>query len=296
MPEFLGESAILVRGAWLDSWGFFTQIVMILMAPRPILKNALVTGSSSGIGRAIAIRLARDGFHVLVHYHRGESGARDTLAEIENAGGTGTLIQFDVADAKAMEEALETYFAKAEVIPEPGRPESARGAFGARDLEVLVNNAGIHSDTLLGLMSDESFDSVMKTNVYGPFYLMRWVVRKMLRQRRGTIVNVASLAGQTGNAGQANYAASKAALIAMTKSLCMEVGSRGIRVNAVAPGFIETPMIADIPGIEAMRDRIPLKRFGRPDEVAGAVSFLCSADAGYVNGHTLSVNGGLFPA
>jgi 3-oxoacyl-[acyl-carrier protein] reductase len=137
---------------------------------------------------------------------------------------------------------------------------------------------------------------VMRTNVNGPFYLMRWCVRKMLRARAGSIVNIASLAGQTGNAGQANYAASKAALIAMTKTLAMEVGVRGIRVNAVSPGLIETDMIAEIPHIEKLISRIPLGRVGKVEEVSGVVSFLCSPDATYITGQTISVNGGLFPA
>jgi 3-oxoacyl-[acyl-carrier protein] reductase len=137
---------------------------------------------------------------------------------------------------------------------------------------------------------------VMKTNVYGAFYLTRWAVKKMMRQRSGTIVNISSLSGQMGNAGQINYAASKAALIAMTKSLAMELGSRGIRVNAVAPGLIETEMLEALPQLEELKKRIPLGRLGRSDEVAGAVSFLCSADATYITGTTLSVNGGLYPA
>jgi 3-oxoacyl-[acyl-carrier protein] reductase len=241
---------------------------------------ALVTGASSGIGRGIALRLARDGYRVLVHYRSGRAGAEETLATIRAAGGEGDLIQFDVGDPAAVEAALEAH---AKEFPE-------------RPISVLVNNAGIHSDTLLGLMSNDAFDSVMRTNVNGPFYLMRWCARRMLRARAGTIVNIASLAGQTGNAGQANYAASKAALIAMTKSLAMEVGSRGIRVNAVSPGLIETDMIAEIPRLDELVKRVPLGRVGTVDEVAGVVSFLCSPDAGYITGHTISVNGGLYPS
>ncbi|NJL24875.1 MAG: 3-oxoacyl-ACP reductase FabG [Calothrix sp. SM1_5_4] len=241
---------------------------------------ALVTGSSSGIGRAIALRLARDGFRVGVHYNSNEKGARETLDEILATGGQGDLLRFDSRDKDGIESALATYFS--------AHPDLR--------LDVLVNNAGIHKDTLLGLMSDEAFDSVMKTNVYGPFFLMRFCIRKMLRQRGGGIVNISSLAGQTGNAGQVNYAASKAAVIAMTKSLALEVGGRGVRVNAVAPGLIETEMIEQIPMLEEMKKRIPLNRLGRPEDVAGAVSFLCSPDAAYVTGATISVNGGLFPA
>lgn len=241
---------------------------------------ALVTGASSGIGKSIALRLARDGFRVLVHYKSGRAGAESTLAAIHEAGGEGELIQFDVGNSAEVEAALEA-FAKAS----PATP-----------IEVLVNNAGVHQDTLLGLMSDEAFETVMRTNVNGPFYLMRWCVRKMLRARKGAIVNIASLSGQTGNAGQANYAASKAALIAMTKTLAMEVGSRGIRVNAVAPGLIETDMIAEIPHLDEFKKRIPLGRVGTVEEVSGVVSFLCSKDSSYITGHTISVNGGLFPS
>jgi 3-oxoacyl-[acyl-carrier protein] reductase len=243
-------------------------------------KLALVTGASSGIGKAIALRLARDGMRILVHYNSGRAGADHTLAAIREAGGDGELIQFDVGDPTAVESALEAFL--------KDHPTAA--------IDVLVNNAGIHQDTLLGIMSNEAFDSVIRTNVHGPFYLMRWCVRRMLRARSGSIVNIASLSGQTGNAGQANYAASKAALIAMTKTLAMEVGARGIRVNAVAPGLIETDMIAEIPHIEELKKRIPLGRIGNVDEVACAVSFLCSSDASYITGHTLSVNGGLFPS
>lgn len=241
---------------------------------------ALVTGSSSGIGRAVAIRLARDGFRVMVHFNRNEKGAVETLEEIRKSGGEGDLIRFDTQNKDEIENALGEFWKK----------------YPDLKLEVLVNNAGIHKDTLVGLMSDEQFDSVMKTNVYGPFYLMRFCLRKMMRQRSGSIVNMASIAGQTGNAGQLNYAGSKGALIAMTKSLAMEVGSRNIRVNAVSPGLIETEMIQNIPFLEEIKKRIPMGRVGSPNEVAGAVSFLCSSDASYVSGVTLSVNGGLFPA
>jgi 3-oxoacyl-[acyl-carrier protein] reductase len=243
----------------------------------PETKNlALVTGASSGIGRAIATRLGRDGYHVFVHYNLNEAKARETAETIVAQGGRADIVQFDVRDSQAAEKALDAI---------------------TGNWDVLVNNAGKHSDTLLGLMSNDQFDDVLKTNAYGPFFLMRYFTRKMMRQRRGSIVNVSSIAGQTGNPGQVNYAASKAALIAMTKSLAMEIGSRGIRVNAVAPGLIETEMIDSIPNahIEKIKERIPLGRVGKVEEVAGAVSFLCSQDAGYITGCTLSVNGGLFP-
>ncbi len=244
--------------------------------PHRGLGLALVTGSSSGIGRAIAVRLARDGFKVMVHYHQNAKGAEETLALIRDLEGAlpPESLQFDVRNPEEIEKALEPY----------------------KDISILINNSGIHKDNLTGLMSNSAFDEVIKTNLYGPFYLMRWCVRQMMRHRRGCIVNVSSLAGQTGNPGQINYSASKAALIAMTKTLSFEVGSRGIRVNAVAPGLIETEMTESIPQVAEMVKRIPLQRMGTAQEVAGAVSFLCSKDASYITGHTLSVNGGMFPS
>ncbi len=223
------------------------------------------------------MRLARDGYHVLAQYRGNAGGAEETLTALRAAGGTGEVVQFDVRDRAAVDAALEKHL-------------------GTRAPAVLVNNAGITSDGLAGMMSDEQFDDVVRTNLYGAFYCLRWCSKRMLRERAGSIVNISSLAGQTGNAGQINYAASKAGLIAMTKSLAMELGPRGIRVNAVAPGLIDTEMLRDVKGLDEMKARIPLRRLGAPDEVAGVVSFLCSPDAGYITGHTLSVNGGLFPA
>lgn len=241
---------------------------------------ALVTGGSSGIGRSVAQCLARDGFFALVHYNSNKAGAEETLDRVQAEGGQGQLISFDITSSEAVQKALDEFF----------------HFHKDKDLEVLVNSAGITRDGMAGMMSDEDFESVLQTNAFGSFYLMRWATRRLLRRRRGSIVNVASLSGQTGNAGQINYAASKAALIAMTKSLSMELGKRGIRVNAVAPGLIETSMVKDIPNLEGMVERIPLGRMGQPIEVAEAVSFLCSPKASYITGHTLSINGGLFPS
>jgi 3-oxoacyl-[acyl-carrier protein] reductase len=237
---------------------------------------ALVVGGSSGIGAAVARRLAREGFHVLVHFNSNERGAQGVLQDIQHNGGSAELLQFDVTLSAALEKALDAALSK-----------------HSTPLKVLVNSAGIHQDSLLPLMSDDAFDRVLKTNTYGPFYLMRWCIRRMIRQRAGCIVNVASVAGQIGNAGQANYSASKAALIAMTRTLSQEVGARGIRVNAVAPGLIETTMLDQVPHLDEIKKRIPLGRLGSPDEVAAAVAFLCSEDASYITGHTLSINGGL---
>lgn len=244
------------------------------------IRTALVTGSSSGIGRAIALRLARDGWFVLAHYNGNEAGAIETCGRIEACGGKANALRFDVKDSTAVDQTLDAFF--------QAHPEHA--------LEAVVNNAGIHVDGMAGMMSDDDFDRVLRTNLYGPFYVLRYSVKRMLRARRGSIVNISSLAGQTGNAGQINYAASKAGLIAMTKSLAMEVGKRNIRVNCVAPGLIETEMLEGIPFLDQILQRVPLARLGKPEEVAGAVAFLCSDEAAYITGATLSVNGGLFPS
>jgi 3-oxoacyl-[acyl-carrier protein] reductase len=243
-------------------------------------RTALVTGASSGIGRAIALRLAANGFFVLVHFNAREEKAIQTCRMIEEKGGNAFALRFDVKDSAAIDGALDSFFAT--------HPDHS--------LEAVVNNAGIHVDGMAGMLSDAEFDSVMKTNLYGPFYVLRHAVKRMLRARRGSIVNISSLAGQTGNAGQINYAASKAGVIAMTKSLALEVGKRGIRVNCVAPGLIETEMLEGVPFLDKIVERVPLGRIGKPEEVAGAVAFLCSDEATYITGATISVNGGLFPA
>lgn len=238
----------------------------------------IVSGGATGIGRAISLRLAKDGYFVLINYNSSEAPAQELLKEITELGGLAETIRFDVKNRAEMEEKLQAFFAEKPSLTLYG----------------LVNNAGISRDTIMGLMSDEDFEAVMETNVYGAFYLTRWAVKKMLLKKKGVIVNISSLAGQTGNAGQFNYAASKAALIAMTKSLAQEVGKKNIRVNAVAPGIIETKMIQDIQFLQDMKNNIPLKRFGEAHEVASAVSFLVSSESSYITGQTLSVNGGLF--
>lgn len=242
-------------------------------------KWVLVTGASKGIGRSIALRLAQDGFSILAHYNSNPESAIDLQKQIQATGSRAEIIGFDVKDSKSIEEKLDLFF-----------KELDGSLYG------VVNNAGIHIDTLTGLMSDDDFDQVIKTNLYGPFYIMRYAIKKMMRNRDGVIVNMASLAGQVGNPGQMNYAASKAGLIAMTKTLAMELAKRNVRVNAVSPGLIETTMVSEIPGLEQMIQRIPMQRMGQPEEVAGAVSFLLSKDATYITGQTISVNGGIFPA
>ena len=239
----------------------------------------LVTGASRGIGKAVALRLAEEGYSILLHYNSNKEAAESCAEQIRKNNGHAQLISFDVSQSNEVEKELDEFFKNLE-----GQ------LFG------IVNNAGIHIDTMAGLMSDNDFDKVIKTNLYGPFFIMRYALKKMMRQRRGSIVNMASLAGQVGNAGQLNYAASKAGLIAMTKTLAVELAKRNIRVNAVSPGLIETSMVEEIPQIDEMIKRIPMQRMGQPSEVAGAVSFLMSSDSTYITGQTISVNGGIFPA
>lgn len=234
----------------------------------------LVTGASSGIGSAIAKRLAKDGYKILLHYNKQKERAESILLELKEISPLDhQIIQFDISNSEQVESQLKSF-----------------------EIQILINNAGIHKDNLMLLMSAENFEQVIQTNLLGSFYVSKVCAKKMLLKRNGIIVNMASLAGQTGNSGQANYAASKAGLIAMTKTLATELGPRGIRVNAVAPGLIDTEMIQNLPHLEEIKSRIPLKRIGMPEEVAGVVSFLCSADASYIQGHTISVNGGLFPS
>jgi len=238
---------------------------------------ALVTGSSRGLGRATALELAARGHVVGVHYVRGEEPALETVARIEAAGGRAAAFGADVAQPADCTRLL------AEATERLGR------------IDVLVNNAGITRDTLAMRMKDDDWQAVLDTNLSGSFRLARGVLRGMLKARWGRIVNVASVVALMGNAGQANYVASKAGLIGLTKSLAREVSGRGVTVNAVAPGFIASDMTAELS--EDLRERylgqIPAGRFGQPEDVAKAVAFLASDDAAYVTGQTLTVDGGL---
>lgn len=238
---------------------------------------ALVTGASRGIGRAIALRLAADGCFVIINYRGSKEKAEEVKAEIERRGGEAMLYPCDVADFEACGAMFQ------EVIKIYGR------------IDVLVNNAGIVKDGLLMAMKEEDFSKVVDVNLKGTFHCIRHAVRQMIKQRNGRIVNMASVVGIQGNAGQANYAASKAGIIGLTKAAARELASRGITVNAVAPGFIETDMTAALS--EKVRagamEHIPLGNFGQPEDVAEAVAFLASEKAGYITGQVLSVDGGM---
>ncbi|MFZ5445570.1 MAG: 3-oxoacyl-[acyl-carrier-protein] reductase [Myxococcota bacterium] len=241
-------------------------------------KVALVTGGSRGIGRAIALELGRRGATVVISYAGNEAAATETVKAISDAGGKAKAIRFDVADSEACSKAVE------DVVKEFTR------------LDVLVNNAGVAIDGLLMRFKDEDWDKTLDTNLKGAFALMRAASRPMMKQRGGAIVNVSSIVGEMGNAGQAAYAASKAGLIGLTKSIAKELASRNIRVNAVTPGFITTDMTnalsADLK--ERMAAAIPLARIGNAEEVAAAVAFLASDAASYITGEVLKVNGGMY--
>lgn len=239
-------------------------------------KVALVTGSTRGIGRAIAERLAREGATVVV---TGRDGAKaEAVAEeLVSAGGKGVGLPLEVADAESVNKVLKLI-------------EERLGT-----VDILVNNAGITRDTLLLRMDDEAWHEVLQVNVTGAYRLARGVLRGMMKKRWGRIINVSSVVGLIGNPGQTNYGASKAALIGFTKSLAREVATRGITVNAVAPGFIQSDMtdVLTDEQKERLAEKIPLGRIGRPDEVASCVAFLAGDDAAYITGHTLVVDGGL---
>ena len=240
------------------------------------MQYALVTGGSRGIGRAICLRLSQAGWSILINYVSNEAAARETLALIEAQGGSGELFPCDMADPKAIETAVESW----------------ENAHPSDSIEVLVNNAGIRHDNLLIFMPDTDWHSVLDTTLNGFFYLTRRVLKGMMTQRKGRIINISSLSGVKGLAGQVNYSAAKAALIGATKALAQEVGPRGITVNAIAPGFITSDMTAELDEKE-LRKLVPLRRFGTADEVAALTAFLASDDAAYITGEVININGGL---
>lgn len=240
---------------------------------------SLVTGGSRGIGRAICLALARPGDVVAFnHFDPDEIAAEETIGLLRERGVKAEARKFDVADPKMAKEFI------AHLVADHGR------------LDVLVNNAGITADGLLVRMPLEQFTRVIKVNLVGSFVCLQAAAKVMMKQRSGAVVNIASVVGQIGNAGQSNYAASKAGLMALTKSAAKELASRGIRVNAVAPGFIETEMTADLPekAAQFMKDMIPLRRTGQPEDVADVVAFLCSEKARYLTGQIIHVGGGMY--
>lgn len=241
-------------------------------------KTAVVTGASRGIGRAVALRLAKDGNNVVVNYLFDEEDYAGTVKEIEALGMRAIAIKADVSKFDEVREMME----------------KVKEEFGT--IDILVNNAGITRDGLLARMKEEDFDAVISVNLKSVFNCCRHAVSYMMKQRSGRIINMASVVGLSGQGGQTNYAASKAGVIGFTKSLAKEIGSRNITVNAVAPGFVETPMTDAMPekAREEILNSIPLKRGATAEDIADAVSFLAGDQAGYITGHVLSINGGMY--
>ena len=240
-------------------------------------KIAVVTGASRGIGKAIDVKLASKGATVVINYNGSRERAEEVKNEVESAGGKAVIIQCNVADFDACKEFIET------VIKEQGR------------IDILVNNAGITKDGLIMKMKEEDFDSVLNVNLKGTFNTIRHSARQMLKQRSGKIINISSVSGILGNVGQANYAASKAGVIGLTKTMARELGSRGITVNAIAPGFVDTEMTEVLS--EEIREnackQIILGRFGKPEDIANTAVFLASDKADYITGQVISVDGGM---
>ncbi len=240
-------------------------------------KTAIVTGGSRGIGRAVCIRLAKDGYNIVFNYNSNEEQANITLEEIEKQGVQARAFRLNIKESENCAELVK----------------QTADTFGTVD--VLVNNAGITRDGLLMRMKDEDFADVIDTNLSGAFYMLRAVSKYMMKQRHGSIINMSSIVGVNGNAGQVNYAASKAGIIGMTKSAARELAARNIRVNAVAPGMIETDMTAVLPENvrEQMLAQIPLKEIGKPEDIANTVAFFASEDSRYITGQVLLVDGGM---
>jgi len=242
------------------------------------MKCAIITGGSRGIGRAICEKLAVDSpYHLLINYQSNEQAAQETLESVQRLGGTGQLLRFDVTDKEQTERVLSQW------------QEANKEA----QVEVIVNNAGITRDGLFMWMPYEEWDKVLKTTLDGFYHVTHFFLQKMLRQRTGRIINVASVSGVKGTAGQVNYSAAKGALVAATKALAQEVAKRNITVNAVAPGFIQTDMTAELDEKELSK-LIPMGRFGKAQEVAELVSFLASEKASYITGEVIHINGGIY--
>ena len=231
------------------------------------MKKVLVTGATGSIGEEIVKEYAKNGFFVYIHYNSNHQKAQNLLEEIDNKG---ELISFDIKDKESIKNSLENL-----------------------DVDVLINNAGIIKDNLFFFMSDESWEDVINTNLNGNFYITKIISKNMMMNKRGSIVNIASISGVSGNAGQANYSSSKGGIIALTKTLCLELGRYNIRVNALAPAIIESEMTKDIPNLKEMKKAIPLGRFGTANEVAKCAYFI-GVDATYISGEVLNISGGMF--
>lgn len=239
-------------------------------------KEVLITGSSRGIGKACAIYLAKNGFDIVLHCNKNISKAEEVLTEIKEIGVNGRILQFDIKDRNACREAISSDIA-------------THGCYYG-----TVLNAGIAKDSVFPIMEDEEWDDVINTNLGGFYNILKPIVMAMIEERiKGRIVAMSSISGLRGNRGQVNYSASKAGIIGAVKALSLELAKRKITVNAIAPGIIDTDMIQDIPQDEAKK-LVPMKRFGKPEEVASLVNYLMSEDAGYITGQVISVNGGLF--
>ena len=241
------------------------------------MKYALVTGGSRGIGRAISVRLAEMGFFVLINYHTNQQEAGNTLQLVREKGGDGEILKFNVASQEEIEQALGQWQAAHE------------GAY----IRVLVNNAGIRKDALVMWMKNEEWHDVLDTNLHSFLYVTRFLIKDMLINKSGRIINVVSLSGLKGLPGQANYSAAKAGVIGATKALAQEIAKKNVTVNAVAPGFIKTDMTKDLDEAQ-LKAMIPMGRFGKPEEVAAIVGFLASDEASYITGSVINVNGGLY--
>ena len=240
------------------------------------MKYALITGASRGIGRAIAIKMAQEGYAVVINYLNNHEAAQQTLEQIVAEGGNAELLQFDVAQPEAIEQAVADW--------QQRHPDDY--------IDVLVNNAGIRRDNLMVFMQNDEWESVVNTSLNGFFHLTRRLLKDMITHRHGRVINISSVSGLKGMAGQVNYSAAKAALIGATKALAQEVAARKVTVNAVAPGFIESDMTGDL-NQDELKKLVPMKRFGKAEEVAALVAFLASDGAAYISGEAIAITGGL---
>ncbi|MDO4617143.1 MAG: 3-oxoacyl-[acyl-carrier-protein] reductase [Lachnospiraceae bacterium] len=240
-------------------------------------KCALITGGSRGIGRAICLRLAEEGYTIVFNYRSGEEAAAETVELCKKLGAEALAVQADVSRAEDCDRLIRS------AVEFAGTPD------------VLVNNAGITRDGIAMRMKDEDFDAVIDTNLKGTFYMMRGVARLMLKKKQGRIINMSSIVGVRGNAGQLNYSASKAGIIGMTKSMAKELASRHINVNAIAPGFVDTDMTGELSEsqAEAILAQVPLREMARPEDIAGVVAFLAGKDSRYITGQVICVDGGM---